>query len=232
MVPLLFSGFLYSMRTAAALVRNDIATVIAAMRRVTPTNEKRWNSEVARPALELHKTLMLLSGGWGRGFFGVGLICWSMGLGFFCNAINLPRGYLLGPQDQPFSIFGVIVMTIIPLILAYDVAHTSHRCDTLMEELNNIRIASGEEYHTRLEWLELALKNLNRGQGLGFTIGSMGECLTALRSYPNSLFLTDTQLMLFSNSGGSETIEESSSRDYGSHVQRDRIRLGFCTQGC
>ena len=48
-----------------------------------------------------------------------------------------------------------------------------------MEERNNIRIASGEEYHTRLEWLELALKNLNRGQGLGFTIGNMGECLAA-----------------------------------------------------
>jgi hypothetical protein len=200
------------------------------MRRVTPTDEERWNSEVVQPALELHKTLMLLSAGWGRGLFGVGLICWSMGLGMFCNAINLPRGYLLGPQDQPFSIFGVIVMTIIPLILAYDVAHTSHRCDTLMEELNNIRIASGEEYHTRLEWLELALKNLNRGQGLGFTIGNMGECLRALRRYLDCFVsFTDAQLVLVSNSGGSETVEEPSSRNYGSNVQCDRVRLGVRT---
>ena len=33
MVPLLFSGFLYSMRKAAALVRNEIATVITVMKR-------------------------------------------------------------------------------------------------------------------------------------------------------------------------------------------------------
>ena len=46
MVPLLFSGFLYSMRTAAALVRNEIATVIAVMKRVTPADEK-WTGEVA-----------------------------------------------------------------------------------------------------------------------------------------------------------------------------------------
>ena len=175
MAPLLFSGFLYSMRTAAALVRNEIATVIAVMKRVTPADEEKWTSEVAEPALALHETLMTLSAGWGRGFFGVGLVCWSMGLGFFCNALNLPRGYLLGPQDQPAAISGVVVMLVVPLILAYDVAHTSHRCDTLMEQLNTVRIASGEKHHTRLEWLELALKNLNRGQGLGFTIGGVGE---------------------------------------------------------
>ena len=68
MAPLLFSGFLYSMRTAAALVRNEIATVIAVMKRVTPADEEKWTSEVAEPALALHETLMTLSVGWGRGW--------------------------------------------------------------------------------------------------------------------------------------------------------------------
>ena len=56
----------------------------------------------------------------------------------------------------------------VPLLLAYDVAHTSARCDALMDRLNAVRMESGEAYHIRLEWLELSLKNLNRGQGLGF----------------------------------------------------------------
>jgi len=39
-----------------------------------------------------------------------------------------------------------------------------------MSTLNDVRIRFGEESNDRITWLEMGLKNLHHGQGLGFTI--------------------------------------------------------------
>jgi hypothetical protein len=166
MTPLMCSGFIYSMRTGSALVRKDIVAAIIEIQSTSPADDQEWSDNVVAKTLALDKTLRTLSAGFGRGFFGIVLLCWSLGLGSFCHALNTPRAYILGPQDQPFHIVNVILMASCPLLLCLDVATTSQRCDDLMDELNQVRITSGERYHTRLEWLELSLKNLNRGQGL------------------------------------------------------------------
>eukprot|EP01050_Picozoa_sp_SAG11_P001839 SAG11_NODE_86_length_17300_cov_11.466717_11_plen_71_part_00 len=48
---------------------------------------------------------------------------------------------------------------------------TSTRCDYMVDTLNTVRINYGEVCHEQIAFLEAALHNLHRGQGLGFTVG-------------------------------------------------------------
>lgn len=62
-----------------------------------------------------------------------------------------------------------------PLFLAVDAAHVSSRCDHLLKAINSLRLEwpstrEAKAVHDRIYPLQVTLKELNHGQGLGFTI--------------------------------------------------------------
>ena len=60
-----------------------------------------------------------------------------------------------------------MVLALLPLGLALDVAAASSRCDEFMDSLNEKRT---QENHEQILWLETKLSKLNKGQGLGFSV--------------------------------------------------------------
>ena len=96
------------------------------------------------------------------------------------QAINMERndgwvrvGFIRGDSyadalanAQRNGIVGTVATLPLPFILAFDIAHTSDRCDKLMQSLNVVAIKYGEAVHARVEYLETRLMNMHRGQGL------------------------------------------------------------------
>ena len=88
--------------------------------------------------------------------------------------------------DRNYSILFTFSLSVVPLLLAMDLAHTSSACDAcvalchgaqpccsnetraarrLLEQINATRMKHGSEHNELITWLESCLKNLNRGQG-------------------------------------------------------------------
>lgn len=223
MVPLMMMGFYYSLRLGSAVVRDAVTEVIRAARDCDPTDKKRWQVEVVQPAIGLHKCMQTLSRGWGPGFLGLGLSCWLMALGYFSKAINKPRSdMVMIANNQPpnldrnFQIGNTVIWSLLPLLLALDVAKTSTRCDQLMDQLNAVRIKylnAPYDVEERVGRLETALMRLHRGQGLGFTcagvvidtkflknlfiaiVGSMTTVITILLSLTEEANVYDDDLV-------------------------------------
>ena len=70
-----------------------------------------------------------------------------------------------------------------PLVFAGDVADASSACDAIGKTLNANRAANmSHENHITLEVTESLLRNLNKGQGLGFVINGRVLDKSSLRS--------------------------------------------------
>eukprot|EP01043_Picozoa_sp_COSAG02_P035064 COSAG02_NODE_2488_length_8701_cov_25.089630_6_plen_174_part_00 len=87
-------------------------------------------------------------------------------------SVDMSKGNPLGTHRDK-QLLNLPLLVPLPLLLTMDVAMTSSRCDELMSTLNSVRMWFGEEKNERITWLEMSLKNLHHGQGLGFTIGGI-----------------------------------------------------------
>eukprot|EP01047_Picozoa_sp_COSAG01_P058737 COSAG01_NODE_6959_length_3416_cov_33.694001_1_plen_526_part_00 len=169
----------YSMKVASCLCITSIADVANAAHRTDPTNSADWNEAVSQPALTLHTKTKTMSDGWGGGLAGCIFIAWTMCIQNFVNSINDPLcvngdrefGYPIGTMQLKFVTFSLI-WAVLPLIIAIDVATISTNCENLMDTLNLARCEYGQPAHNNIAWLETALRGVNSGQGLGFTLFS------------------------------------------------------------
>ena len=75
---------------------------------------------------------------------------------------------------NPVDLAQTVASACYPLLLAMDVASVSTAIDKLGETLNTKRADDmSYENHIKLEVTESLLRNLNKGQGLGFVVGGM-----------------------------------------------------------
>lgn len=162
------TGWWTSMFIASTICRDAVVEVIKNVRLTNPTSEA-WNEKVAQPALSLNDKMNLLSYGWSGGLAGVGGSCWFMALTGFAQVINAPlmRGWDTSLGESPGTSFrnnvlSMAIMSLLPFVLAMDIADTSTWCDKLMDELNDARINYGLESHLKIRWLETSLKQLVR----------------------------------------------------------------------
>ena len=90
-LPVFFLGWQASMFTASCLCRDSVTEVVRKVRAADPpagdsaadTDEDRWQTTVAAPALALHESLDKLSEGWGPGLLGVcGCACFGAMMSF------------------------------------------------------------------------------------------------------------------------------------------------------
>jgi hypothetical protein len=167
-IPLACSGWLHSMYTASCLCRDEVIEVIKNVRTVDPTSDE-WEGAVAQPALGLIEKMQLLSDGWSGGLAGLGGFFGLVALCFFTLTINAPYcdGVDATAGNPPgttrtISLVVTAIFSMLPFLLAYDIAATSTWCDNLMEELNDARTNHGRESHLTIQWLETALKQLVR----------------------------------------------------------------------
>jgi len=110
--------------------------------------------------------------GWRLGILGVTTLCWSMSLAIFIQFLDKPTHaarVAAGLSVPPFvPLIGINAF--MPFWVASDIAQTSSLCDELMDTINDAGIRYGDTSYARIAWLESRLKQLNRGQGLGFKI--------------------------------------------------------------
>ena len=71
-----------------------------------------------------------------------------------------------------FQLFAAVICALVPLAVAWPLAGTTSRCEYLLDALNRKRLED-LAYHERVEALEVALRQLNRGKGLGFMLGGI-----------------------------------------------------------
>ena len=169
--------FLFSLEVAAALVTDAVEDIIEAALAVSPLSDD-WQAKVVRPALQLARGVMsALSGGWSRGLSIVFIGCWLLTVAVFGAALSMANGSARSGDNLAKGVVQILIVILIdvmilflPLQMSRCVAQVSSSCDDLMNTLNERRLddlGSSEQ----LLALELALKNLHNGQGLGFIIG-------------------------------------------------------------
>eukprot|EP01052_Picozoa_sp_SAG31_P039248 SAG31_NODE_5405_length_2556_cov_1.432234_2_plen_307_part_00 len=173
-LPAVLLSFFPSMQMASALVRRSVNEVILAIEGTDPENSELWDQKVARPALALDKMMKNFSNGWGSGVIGGSLGVWMIAFAAICNAINTDRSTGIDQHkgsppntDKHLNLFVVALVAPLPIFIAFDVAHTTSRCASLIHALNSARMRHGEEYNLRISFLEAALGRLNKNQGLG-----------------------------------------------------------------
>ena len=165
-LPIAFSGWRASMRTASCLCRDLATETIENARTTDPKNREEWEARVNRPALALIGKFELLSDGWSGGLVGLVGALWLGALGNFAKGVEgivVDRNEDLRDPNNGFTLLAfAAVCALLPFPIAWDIAGTSSRCDELMAELNKARIKHGEEVHLKIHCLETALKQLVR----------------------------------------------------------------------
>eukprot|EP01043_Picozoa_sp_COSAG02_P064089 COSAG02_NODE_9268_length_2272_cov_1.151334_2_plen_467_part_00 len=156
--PAIGSGWPGSMRTASCLCRDAVVEVVKDVRATDPTDEEQWEARVSQPALALREKFELLSDGWSSGLLGVILGCWLLSLGQFARCLDP----LIAQHERARDLASVAIFALIPFWIAMDIADTSSWCDTLMAELNDVRIKHGKAGHLNIQCLETSLKQLVR----------------------------------------------------------------------
>ena len=159
-LPVAFSGWWASLRTASCLCRDATVEVIKATRNTDPADEEEWEEKVNRPALALRGKFELLSRGWAGGLAGLGGFCWLLALGAFALALRAVGQHMVAARVQFMAIAAGAAL--LPFPLAWDIAHTSSFCDLLVDELNEVRIRHGVACDAKITHLEVALGNLVR----------------------------------------------------------------------
>jgi hypothetical protein len=163
----------HTLKIASALVHEAIHEVIDTIEKLHPLS-KEWDEQVdAKAMLLATETLPQLSDGWGTALGIAASGCLLFGFGCVLNFLNI------GSTENLVNAFFCVCFA---FFLALDVAAASSECDKLMVALNNKRISDRSmEVHDKLQILEVTLSKLNRGQGLGFTVGGKVLDRTTLR---------------------------------------------------
>lgn len=126
------------------------------------------------PALALRDSLHKLSVGWGRGLFGVCAFFGTQGVSHLALALSsewcagADRNQYPGPFGgwRNNEMLFVAICSLLPLLIAMDLASTSSMCDILMDELNDAGMRHGFENDPKIDWVVRMLSRLNSGQGL------------------------------------------------------------------
>ncbi len=153
--------------------RDNVLEVIKGVRNFNPT--KQSLDAVSTPALALTDCMDKLSTGWGNGLLGFCAFCFSMCVSQL--ALMLSSEWCAGADQhqQAMAVLGswrnnlmffVVVLALMPLLLAVDLATTSSLCDQLLEELNSAGIRHGVEHYPTIDWILQSLERLNARQGL------------------------------------------------------------------
>jgi hypothetical protein len=179
-IPVSLVGFWPTMLTGSALARDAISEVQHKLLHTDPNDKEAWDRDVAGPALALDETMKKLSTGWSAGLMGAAGSCWGQAVNSFCRAINTEYSFSSdefrgNPEGtaRAEKLRSTVFLTLLPLLLALDVAKVSSQCDLLMSSINLVRIRSGEECNERITWLEMSLMRLHHGQGLGFLMAGI-----------------------------------------------------------
>lgn len=163
--PLLGLSWFLSLKKACVLVRAEV-TDCRALIDNTSARSHDWDKKVVPDLLNLvQQTVPVLSKGWSDGLLALWAGLWVVALGNFAK-------YLDG--GNPVDLAQTVASVCLPLLLAMDVASVSTAIDKLGETLNTKRADDmSYENHIKLEVTESLLRNLNKGQGLGFVVGGM-----------------------------------------------------------
>lgn len=166
-----------AMYLASCLTRGTIGKVIHAIRTTSPLCD-HWHADVAQPALDLRETMQLLSDGWARGLASLCGTSFALGMWAFTLAINnsvtfaFDASLNLSPGTiRNYFIGSITVFVSAPILICVDIASTSSQCVLLMDQLNEARARHGPACSEKIRWLELTLRQVNAGQGLGFKLG-------------------------------------------------------------
>jgi hypothetical protein len=114
-----------SMKVGAVLARSAIRRVIhiAEMNDMSPNIPERWRDEVVIPTMRLAtNTLPTLSHGWGPQLVVTMTAVWVMSFGTMCEGFD---------NGKITTFMLSILLSLVPLILAIDLADTSTQCDHL-----------------------------------------------------------------------------------------------------
>ena len=151
-----------ALQVAAILSSDAVLEVVKNVEETSPNDTERWQREVVQRALELEGIVCVLSRGFGRGLAIIFTIYWAVALLWFSLGMierNMELGFMAATA----------VFLYIPISLSGGVAHVSTSCDDLMTAINRRRIGD-LAVSDQVQRLELALRQLNNMQGLGFTI--------------------------------------------------------------
>jgi hypothetical protein len=158
--------WLLSLKLAASLGAAKVDTISHSVERlgVATCSQEVWEAQVRQPAIKLsHEVLPALTE-WGAG---IGVLFVGMFGAWLCA---IP--YDIGTGDYGGVIVGVVFLLPFPLLVAVWPAGVSSRCNALLEQLNELRCLGDGSVHERVFPLETYLNTVNKGQGIGFKIGS------------------------------------------------------------
>ena len=179
-LPLIFNVWIYALQYGSLLAGETVDRVIENVERHSPT-DPAWQSVVV-PGVKMlvRETLPDLSKAFGNTLGYMVLGCWCGAFAWF--AVYVEKRALM-------ALVCMIVFTFLPFGIATTVSSTSDKCDELRDKINAKR---GDDLtaHLELASLETYMKELNRGQGLGFVvsgividIGMMNRIFSALVSF-------------------------------------------------
>ena len=166
-VPIAFACF-FSMKVCARLACFRITTVRRSCALFEPGTAE-WETHVVVATRELiNSVLYTLSSTFGNFVVCACLVLWSMALYHLCYG-------LIAREDAGYGWLSEFVLCCVflsaPLFVFYDLAVSGTECDKLVAALNDKRIAEPtDENHTNILKLELMIKQLFKGQGLGFNV--------------------------------------------------------------
>jgi hypothetical protein len=155
-----FSPWGYAAVCGSVVAGEAVRRVIDAVDKLNPGSPE-WQTEVVQGITKLASTTLPdLSNAFGNTLGYVTLAFWLLSLANFAEHL----------QADEFGTFVImLIFAFMPFGFATTVTDTATTCDTLRERLNTKR-ADDLSNHPELIALETYMKELNRGQGLGFTV--------------------------------------------------------------
>lgn len=165
-VGIVLPSWLLSLKLAAALGAAKVDAIRRSVQRldVATCSQEEWEVQVRQPTIKLsHEVLPALTK-WGSGIATIFIGIFGEWLCFIPLAV--------GTGDYGWvTIIGVFFLPI-PLLVAVWPAGVSSRCNDMLEQLNELRCLGDGSAHERVFPLETYLRQVNKGQGIGFKIFS------------------------------------------------------------
>ena len=87
--------------------------------------------------------------------------CWT------CALCTVPSAVA---TENPLLCCATVVLLLVPFMVALAPANVSSSCDDLLDQLNDLGLLGDEQHKNRVDSLYRSMKNLSRGQGLGFKV--------------------------------------------------------------
>ena len=182
-VPLFGLAPLYSwpvaLMSATTLVDARTSSPRAAVRKERREwqSEAFWDSVVVTPAKELVGALEVLNENFARGL--ILQVLWSSMyiVALICMLLSKWFAALDGETELAvtcYITFGITAVGVPAVQCTMLLGAVSTSCDDFIEDLNTLRLkVFDNDTHTRVLKLEIALKNANHGQGIGFKVGGL-----------------------------------------------------------